>query len=305
MISATILKDSTNWLHSRITTLILEYPRYIHSEFMTHRMLSKNAASSRAIPSSKITDEVKNNTVYPIWTKEKKGMQGEVITDDSLIAELDADVYFMRDWIIGEVNNLTIKGVHKQNANRYLEPFQYIKVICTGTEWTNFFELRDHPDAMPEIQELARAIKKAMTESEPEYLHQGEWHIPFGDNQYYEIHTDTYNAKFKIDSRIDNVMDLLKGSVARCARISYNNVDGTNSTFEKDLELYNKLVGSNPKHLSPTEHQARVPTEQELDHFSSRYLTHEVGKCEYHRGKYISNLNGWIQYRKLIENETY
>lgn len=299
MISATILKDSTNWLHSRITTLVLEYPRYIHSEFMTHRVLSKNSASSRAIPSTKIIDEVKNNTVYPIWTKEKKGMQGEVITDDSLISELDADVYFMRDWIIGEVNNLRIKGVHKQNANRYLEPFQYIKVICTGTEWINFFELRDHPDAMPEIQQLAKAIKKAMDESEPEYLNPGDWHIPFDID-----HDLTFGLAVQ-EKGIDTLTGHLRVSVARCARISYFTFDSLSIDYKKDLDLYDRLAGSNPKHLSPTEHQARVPTEQELDHFSSRYLTHEVGKCEYHRGKYISNLSGWIQYRKLIENETY
>lgn len=299
MISATILKDSTNWLHSRITTLILEYPRYIHSEFMTHRVLSKNSASSRAIPSSKIIDEVKNNTVYPIWTKEKRGMQGEVITDEVLIGELDADVYFMRDWIIGEVNNLRIKGVHKQNANRYLEPFQYIKVICTGTEWTNFFELRDHPDAMPEIQELAKAIKKAMDESEPQFLHHGEWHIPF------DIDHDLTFGLVVQEKGINILTGHLRVSVARCARISYFTFDSLSIDYKKDLELYDKLAASNPKHLSPTEHQARVPTEQELDHFSSRYMTHEVGKCEYHKGKYISNLSGWIQYRKIIENETY
>ena len=87
MISATVIQDSTNWLHSRLTTLILEYPRYIHGEFMTHRVFSKNAAGSRAVPIEKVIEGIKMNTVYPIWTKNQKGMSGEIITDKQLIKE--------------------------------------------------------------------------------------------------------------------------------------------------------------------------------------------------------------------------
>jgi len=286
MTSATIIKDSTNWLDSRITTLILEYPRFIHGEFMTHRVLSKNAAGSRAIPIEKMIENVKSNTVYPTWTKTQKGMQGEVVTNLSIIQELDNDVFFMRDWIINEVQNLAVKGVHKQNANRYLEPFQYIKLICTGTEWSNFFSLRCHKDAQPEIQQLAYAIRQAMKDSSPKFLNPGEWHIPFEDF----LPEDT-NSEQKI-----------KVSVARCARISYNNFETNSIDVEKDIELYEKLMVQEPLHASPAEHQARVPIEQELEHFHSRYLTHTVGKPIYHKGKYISNLNGWIQLRKVIEN---
>lgn len=289
MISATIIKDSTNWLGNRLTSFILEYPRLIHADFMTHRAFSKNAAGSRAIPVEKIIQGIITNTVYPLWTKDMKGMQSELITDENLIKELDADVYFMRDWMIGEVNNLKVKGVHKQNANRYLEPFQHIKLICTGTDWNNFFELRDHPMAQPEIQELARAIKKEMSESTPVYLQPGEWHIPF--DGYFPEYLSS-EGKVKI-------------SVARCARISYNNFETGHIDIDKDTDLYNRLIVQRPIHASPCEHQARVPTESELEFFESRYITSELGHPKYMRGKYISNLNGWIQYRKIIEDETY
>lgn len=253
---------------------------------MTHRCFSKNAAGSRAIPINKIIENVKNNTVYPIWTRNEKGMSGEIITDESLIEELDADVYFMRDWIINEVNDLANKGVHKQNANRYLEPFQHIKLVCTGTDWNNFFNLRCHLDAQPEIQRLAEEIREAMKNSKPQVLHPGEWHIPFEDF-------------LPSDTSLENK---LKVSVARCARISYNNFETNSIDINKDIDLYERLVVQEPLHASPAEHQARVPTETELDFFSSQYISREVGKFTYHKGKYISNLNGFIQLRKLIEN---
>lgn len=306
MISATIIKDSTNWLGNRLTTFILEYPRLIHADFMTHRAFSKNAAGSRAIPVEKIIQGIITNTVYPLWTKDMKGMQSELITDENLIKELDADVYFMRDWIIGEVNNLKMKGVHKQNANRYLEPFQHIKLICTGTDWNNFFELRDHPMAQPEIQELARAIKKAMSESTPVYLQPGEWHIPFDDKIDDGKIWEKGFEKTKWFPSMKTLNELeVKISVARCARISYNNFDTNNIDIDKDLDLYDRLIVQRPIHASPCEHQARVPTESELEFFESRYITSELGHPKYMRGKYISNLNGWIQYRKIIEDETH
>lgn len=289
MISATILKDSTNWLGSRLTTLVLTYPRYIHSEFMTHRVLSKNSASSRAIPTKKVIEDIKKNRVYPIWTENQKGMQGKIIVDTERILKANDIWSFAMEDCIRHVEGLNRENIHKQNANRPLEAFQEMKVICTGTEWDNFFELRNHEDAQPEIHELAQKIMFAMGVSEPEYLEPRQWHIPFGDKI----------TLFKEE-------DVLKVSVARCARISYNTFEGK-LDYEKDLELYNNLVNRNPKHLSPTEHQARVPTMPELAYFNCTYAEELLrpGNYRYIKGKYVSNLNGWIQYRKLIENETH
>lgn len=253
---------------------------------MTHRALSKNAGGSRAIPIEKMIKNVQDNTVYPMWTQNEKGMQGKLIMNEKLVNELNNDVYFMRDQTITEVKNLASKGVHKQNANRYLEPFQHIKLLCTGTDWDNFFTLRCHPDAQPEIRSLAEAIREAMKNSKPQKLEPGQWHIPF--------------EEFMPDGVSEQ--DKIKVAVARCARVSYNNFDTNSIDVPKDIDLYNKLVVQQPAHMSPTEHIARVPKESELEYFHSRYLTHEVGKFTYHRGKYISNLSGWIQLRKIIED---
>lgn len=253
---------------------------------MTHRCLSKNAGGSRAIPILKMIENVKANTVYPIWTKNQKGMQGEIIDDEKMIKELNNDVFFMRDWIIEEVNNLANKGVHKQNANRYLEPFMHIKLLCTGTDWDGFFTLRCHKDAQPEIQELAHSIRHAMSESKPKLLNPGEWHIPFEE---YMPDGLTEEERIKI-------------AVARAARVSYNNFETNSIDPVKDIDLYNRLIVQEPAHMSPTEHQARVPFESELECFTSSYSNPEVGKYKFNKGKYISNLSGWIQLRKIIEN---
>lgn len=312
MITAKIIADSTNWLNQRIVTLVLTYPRYIHSEFMTHRVLSKNSASSRAIPVEKVIQDIEENGVYPLWTRNQKGMQGERIQDPREIEKLNRDWDFTKRRVIDEASVLNNYGIHKQNVNRLLEPFQHIRVICTGTEWKNFFELRDHPQAMPEIQELARAIGKAMVESNPVKLQIGEWHIPFGERlsedrlleQAYENLYQSKNWEIEKDRTIlfkEAAKIKLKVAVARCARISYNTFEG-DINIAKDIELYDRLVKENPKHLSPTEHIARVPKQEELGNFGSLYQRHGDGPYEYVRGRYMSNFIGWIQLRKLIEN---
>lgn len=308
MIQTRIIADSTNWLGTRVTSLVLVYPRYIHSEFMTHRVFSKNSASSRAIKVDRLIDEVKNNTVLPKWTKEQKGMKGELIKDEILIDTLNLDWISARDTAIGEAGAFREKGVHKQHANRILEPFQHITIICTGTDWDNFFELRDHPDAMPEIQDLAQAIKLELLGSKPVYLEPGEWHIPFGDKfndeelierSYKELYNgQNWEVATKKTSIVEDVLKTkLKVATARCARISYLTFDGV-MDIEKDLSLYDKLLSQEPKHYSPTEHICRVPNESELKNFKSYYSIDN----KFNRGKYSNNLNGWIQLRKLIEN---
>lgn len=311
MVSAKLIADSTNWLGNRVSTFVLIYPRYIHAEFMTHRVFSKNSASSRAIPVSKMIEEVRTNTVYPMWTRNKKGMQGEIIEDEELIKVLDRDWEFSRDFNINEAGALNDKGVHKQHANRTLEPFQNIKIICTGTDWENFFELRDHKDAMPEIQILAKSIKNELLNNQPTYLEQGDWHIPFGDrvpevdllNRSYKELLNSTNWEYEPDKHLiaDHIKTIrIKIATARCARISYNNFEGT-IDVEKDIDLFNKLVESRPRHFSPTEHICKVPTDKELKHFNAGYI-YTGSSWKYTKGKYISNLNGWIQLRKLIEN---
>ena len=138
MINVDIIADSVSPKGDRVTTFILEYPRFIHSELMTHRVFSRNCASSRAIPIQAQIELAKQNLVIPVWTGKKKGMQGEVIYDDYLLKE--ADIIWMDAFkaAISAAEKLDRLGIHKQNANRLLEPFVHMKTILTGTDFTNF-----------------------------------------------------------------------------------------------------------------------------------------------------------------------
>lgn len=265
-----IIADSISEAGKRITTFQLKYPRFIHAEVMTHRVFSRNASSSRAIPVSKIIEQVRTNPAMPIhWGKNQSGMQAK----EELETRTATTVAFRwRGAAIDAANNaefMADREAHKQIVNRILEPFQHIHVVLTATEFDNFFELRIHEDAQPEIYALALTMKQAMDECETQVLKVGEWHLPYLFD--YEInHSDL------------STDDLCKISAARCCRVSYLKHDGTNPSIEDDLALFERLVGSAPLHASPLEHQAKP-----------QVLGHKI------YGK--SNLNGWTQYRKIYE----
>lgn len=222
-IQATIVADSRNTFGQRITTMLLTYPRIIHAELMTHRVFSRNAASSRAIPSAKLIESVEKDPFIPIaFQRQHKGMQGaEYITDPVEIQREIDDWLDDRDYAVKKAKSRLARGVTKQLINRPLEPFQYYQVLVTGTEWSNFFELRSpqyelhmkepgviyksrkdltavHPpysrntelewlslnkgQAEIHMMGLAEAMWDAYHSSTPKHLQPGEWHIPFGDN---------------------------------------------------------------------------------------------------------------------------
>lgn len=231
--SVEIILDSLNPYNGvRLTTMKLVYPRFIHAEFMTHRVFSRNASSSRAIPIHKVIEQVKSNPAMPlVWGSNKSGMQAGDELDEFNIRGCEVYWDYAVDAAINYAMELSKYGLHKQHVNRILEPFQLIEVLVTATEWDNFFELRCHKDAQPEIHHLACLMLNAMFYSTPV---EREMHIPFID---------------------DDFAKPVQRSVARCARVSYTLRDGTTS-IEKDLELHDRLVGSKPLHASPAEHQA-------------------------------------------------
>lgn len=144
MIQATIIADSLNENGQRLTTMMVTFPRFILAELNTHRMLSKNSASSRAIPFTKMVEAVQDNPFVPIaWQKEHKGMQGtEYFTDLEDIKRLEEHWLISRDMAIMCAKNQSILGTTKQLCNRLLEPFMWHTVLITATEWQNFFNLR-------------------------------------------------------------------------------------------------------------------------------------------------------------------
>lgn len=265
MISARVIADSVSGSGSRLTTFVLKYPRFIHAEFMTHRMLSRNAASSRAIPVNKFIKNVLDNPAMPVyWGSNKPGMQA----GDELVGwrlKLAKALWVMSGVAMcGVAKAFEWVGLHKQVANRILEPWFYIEVVCTGTDFGNMYNLRAHKDAQPEFRELAQRMIEAQRASKPKLLSPQDWHLPFVTEQEVE--------QYGLDSR--------KLSVARCARVSYLNHDGTEPNVDKDLGLWKRLLDSG--HVSPFEHQA-CPLQSPYEA--------------------SGNFHGWFQYRKTIQNE--
>lgn len=257
-ITAQIIADSVHPARSksRITTMQLRYPRFIHAEFMTHRMFSRNASSSRAIPVKKLIEDVQRDPAIPLhWGKNQPGMQARE-EHDAMIEMCSGG----RDWktnhtrehawlaardsAIDVAEAFSEAGYHKQIVNRLLEPWAHINVVVTATEWDNFFQLRDHEDAQPEIRVLAQEMRKAMEASKPQVTDE---HLPY---------------VLPEEISVWPVYELAMLSSARCARVSYLTYEGKKPDFNADMALANKLMVP-PWHASPFEHAAKVgvPTE--------------------------------------------
>ena len=180
-IKVKIVADSISKSGTRLTTFELEYPRYIHAEIMTHRVFSRNAQSSRAVPVEKQLERVRTNPVVPIeWGANKAGMSSTSLLDsaEQILAE--------NAWKWGAKASCWVSEflakvrLHKQWGNRATEPYSTIKVVITATEWDNFFWLRYDPAAaQPEIVELARVMKCAMDSNKPDALPERFWHTPY------------------------------------------------------------------------------------------------------------------------------
>jgi thymidylate synthase ThyX len=299
MTSATIIGDSINPNGDRISTLILRYPRIIHSELMTHRVFSRNAASSRAIPLNKMIEMVSKDPFIPqYWLKNKSGMSGgEEASQDEIKALCEIWLGAMDDMIkrVGQIDKFNI---HKSIPNRLLEPFMFIEVLCTATEWQNFFDLRVHPDAEPHFNELATKIYDARRASQPKQLQWGEWHIPSKETEE--------ECKLDLSTR-------LKIATAKAARISYANHDKEYSV-ENQVDRTNKLITSG--HFSPLEHCAQaneyVFCSSETLRKSLNNWLHEEYMDEYNEvwgiaednceRFHISNFNGFLQFRHQLNN---
>lgn len=264
MITTKIIADSLSPAGTRLTTFVCTYPRFIHSEIMTHRDKSRNAASSRAIPVSKMLKLVISEPAMPVyWGQNQSGMQANVELPKSK-QWLAKKIWIGASYIsVGAAWLMSKLGVHKQITNRLIEPWAHMTVIISGTEWGNFFNLRAHPDAQPEFQELAYRMLVDYKNSEPKVLRSGQWHLPFITD---EIHKG-YTTK-----------QLLKIVTARCARVSYLNFEG-NIDAAKDYALHDRLFEQG--HMSPFEHAARAEAEPMMS----------------------GNFCGFTQYRKLIPNE--
>ena len=287
MITAKIIADSISPWGQRITTFQLRYQRFFHQEVLTHRLFSRNASSSRAIPVRKMIDQVRNDPAMPIhWGKNQSGMQAKVELSPEQAQQAKEQWLLAAEMAADIAERMNEIGLHKQVANRILEPFQYIEVVLTATDFDNWYELRYHEDAQPEIYELARLMNEAHESSEPKLLAPGEWHLPYI--------TDFEHEKYPTDV-------LLQVSAARCCRVSYLRHDGQAPDVAKDIELCERLVGARPLHASPFEHQA-TPDEWADPNWFGRLIGKKSGYSQPDRH---GNFRGWVQHRKLIEERFY
>ncbi len=297
--TAQILADSVSPDGVRLTTMWVTFPRFILAEVNTHRMFSRNSNSSRAIPPEIQLQKVRENPFVPeTFLKRVKGMGGgEALEDDDNDKARNVWLH-AADRAVNAAELLVGLDCDKARVNRLLEPFLWHSAVISATEWDNFFTLRDHPAAQPEFRIIAKLMRKAMDKSTPVLIPYGQWHLP-------GVTTQELFGQF--DNNIDWEM-WKRVSAGRLARwTSYNLTEG--DTVEKALERAEKLIKS--FHMSPTEHQARPfsPEELELSKVHVRMLKHwrDVGahvpqwmidQCEF-----SGNFKGWVQFRKEIPNE--
>lgn len=271
--SAKVILDSVNERGERLTTMEVTFHRFVLAEFNTHRVFSRNSASSRAIPVHKMLERAELDPAWPlVWPAEQKGMQGgedlhgaDLAYAQELFARIHNQTLLnIRSYLAWAGNHPEAPRLHKSLINRLIEPFLWHTVIVSSTEWNNFFLQRCSPLAQPEIKAAADLMKHEYLKSVPRRLRQGDWHTPY-------IQDDEMDWPVERRQMV---------SAARCARVSYLTHDGVRD-YTEDLELFHRLISARPGHWSPLEH---VATPDDGGRWAAR-----------------GNFKGWAQLRHEFE----
>jgi hypothetical protein len=264
---AKVIADSVSPLGCRLTTIEVQFPRFVLPQVLTHRMWSRSCESLRARPTKSKITEVGDSPVVPVFAVNRKGMTAGDTLSDELQQKVREVWLGAMEFCVGAAEELHQLGVAKQWANRLLEPFAYQKAVVTATDWGNFFRLRTADDAQPEIQELANKMKAALDGSKPKPVQvtawSRGWHLPYFSED--------------LGNWVPSVMgDPLRISAGRCARVSYTTHDGRRDPRE-DLRLSADLVEKG--HSNPFEHQATPAPDR----------------------AYYGNFFGWVSQRHQME----
>lgn len=285
---------------------VIRFPRVMLAEAITHRTiseswgecevacterattidLSKNSASSRAIPFPRMLASVMADPYIPPWTMNQKGMQGATAEDEAVINKATKKWLEALTFNANAAQYIFDLGIHKQDANRLLEPWGWVTQIVTADDiaWNNFFALRCHEAAYPSFRTIARMLYLAKRRSKPTPLDYGQWHLPFvPEAEALKLRWVPEPKAWTTDLPLP---DLVRHSAARCAWISYENHDKDGSAEAMD-RTFATLIGGFPKHASPIEHQG-----------TPMHLTWEASYPELR-----SNIRGWVQGRKLVRME--
>lgn len=279
-VGASIVLDSISPRGDRLTSFEITCHKWILAEINTHRMFSRSSASSRAIPIHKQIARVMEDPALPVqYAYNQAGMQAseDLTPEDQARAEkLIMDLRLMACQTVSELAQLgpidpnagKPVGLHKQWANRYLEPWMRHTVILTATDFDNFFYQRCtkfSPLAQPEFRAVADAMYDALQASTPAEVGYGEYHTPYILEDEYTNGSDLY---LPLEKR-------KRVSTARCARVSYLTHDGVRD-HSVDMKLFERLESAEPPHAAPLEMVATPLRPQD---------------------KQIGNFNGWGQFR--------
>jgi hypothetical protein len=291
-----VLADSISPDGVRLTTLLVTFPRFILAEVNTHRMLSRNSASSRAIPTEKLIERVRTNPFVPeTFNKRVKGMGVGAVLESQDLSSARAEWLMASENAAAHAEALMKLDVDKSRANRLLEPFMWHTAIISATEWDNFFALRDHPAAQPEFQIVAKLMRASIEGSTPLELGYDQWHLPLitfeewdnlelgrGEAQRHKdgLPSDVTPHRFR-----EHVERIKLVSAGRCARVSFDTHENW-EPWDASEERAKKLMTNG--HFSPFEHVARP--------FSG-------GEPHPPLGFFVGNFRGWVQMRKEIPHE--
>lgn len=303
-ITAKVIQHSiSHYTGKEIITYELEYPRYIHAEFMTHRLFSRNSASSRAIPVETMHKQIiEQDVTFVHIGRNQPGMQAKEELPEA-DKQLFLDLWYgARDYCMRVASCMAQLGAHKQVVNRVTEPWMMMKVVMTTTEDANWDWLRRHSDAQPEIKALADVMYEAKAASTPMELYRNEWHVPYVSR----YRDETSDILFYGDNGTLSVEDAKKVSASCCAQVSYRKND---DSLEKARTIFDRLINSEPVHASPVEHQA-TPMDYDYllpegaivdgDWSADNGITHQIVGG----GLGSGNFRDWIQFRQLIPNNT-
>lgn len=282
MIAATIVADSINQHNDRITTFELTLPKSLVAQFNTHGMVRRNSASSRAIPTAKVIDQITHDPYLPSrWGSNKKGMQPGDALAQATSADLTTLALDIRDAVLSGVERMAALGAAKEDINRYLEPWMWSTIVATATEWENYFKQRDHDDAQSAHAKLARLMREAMDDSVPVRRYgrlnvkteADLWHLPYVTND------ERYTLRPEVLPRL---------SAVRCARVSYGRQGETRDVMD-ELRRYEDFPRNG--HWSPLEMPCRAEPDGAFD---------DGGNLTMWFGPY----RGWKPLRKLYGGES-
>jgi thymidylate synthase ThyX len=300
IVARVVQHSKSAYTKKELITFEIEYPRFILAELNTHCMLEKNSSSSRAVPIKAQCDLIKNNPAMPVhWGKNQSGMVAEQELNEDQQSEVKAIWLEAMESAVGYALKLESKHCHKQLSNRVAEPGQRMKTVISGTEWENFFYLRNHEAAQPEFAELARVMLEAKNKSTPLEIVADEWHVPYVERKFIGGVLRYFSCNQELTLEEARMV-----SASCCAQTSYRKSD---ESLEKAKQVFERLnIGSpdQPAHASPTTHQGTPIFYSKLStiEFPETWcegITHMTANSKLWSGKF----QDFIQFRKLIPNE--